>query len=295
MSEIQKKPANPIQSLEATFKAVKSVKDLVKLPVVSQRYIANYEAFSGLKDGASRFEREAFALMEIANSKPEIMKCDPFSIFAGFIKTAAYGIPIQSKKWSIYPRGGKLVVDLDAHGKREALENMPTIKEIETSVLVFKDDKFGYNPKTKQVTMHEQSWPTPVASKDTIKAAYCVVHFKDGTTRDIVMSIGDIEIARSHSPQPNGPTWTKNYGEMAKKTLYNRAWKELFKLPSTAVIYQQFEAPETQDIDHEVEDQPQAESASSETVDQETGEIQDAQVDDTVAPGDEEEESFLPK
>jgi phage RecT family recombinase len=267
MSDIQKQPAaNPIQSLEATFKAIKSVKDLVKLPVVSQRYIANYEAFSGLKDGASRFEREAFALMEIANSKPEIMKCDPFSIFAGLIKTAAYGIPIQSKKWSIYPRGGKLVVDLDAHGKREALENMPTIKEIETAVLVFKEDKFAYNPKTKQVTTHEQAWPTPPASKDTVKAAYCVVHFKDGPTRDIVMSISDIEIARSHSPQPNGSTWTKNYGEMCKKTLYNRAFKELYKLPKTAVIYAQFEAPETTDVEHQVvkeEDQPQAETAEA--------------------------------
>jgi phage RecT family recombinase len=295
MSEIQKQPANPIQSLEATFKAVKNVKDLLKIPVVYQRYVANYEAFSGLKDGKERFEREAFAFMEIANSKPEIMKADPFSIFAGFIKPAAYGIPIQSKKWSIYVRGGKLVVELDAHGKREALENMPSIEKIETSVVVYKDDKFSYNPKLKQVTLHEQSWPTPAASKETVKAVYCVVHFKDGTTKDIAMSIAEIETARSHSPQPNGSTWTKNYAEMAKKTVYNRAFKELYKLPRTAVIYEQFEAPETKDVEHaEVSDvstpeESRAEYTPTENVDTETGEVSTPSADQN------DDESFLPK
>jgi recombinational DNA repair protein RecT len=199
----------------------------------------------------------------------------------------------------MYPRGGKLVVDLDAHGKREALENMPTIEKIETAVVVYKDDKFSYDPKRKQVVLHEQAWPTPQASKETIKAVYCVVHYKNGTTQDIAMSVAEIEIARSHSQQPNGSTWTKNYAEMAKKTVYNRTFKELYKLPRTAVIYQQFEAPETQDIPHaEVTDQSASEASGeeftpTETVDQESGEVVTPTSGQPEQQND--EESFLPK
>lgn len=296
---------NPIKALEQAVAAAKSVKDLLKIDVVSERYIANYQAFSGRSDGRERFERDSFAFMEIANNKPEILECDPFSIFAGFIKTAAYGIPIQSKKWSIYPRNVKikdgwkknLVVDLDAHGKKEALEKMDSIKRIDDGVVIFKTDEFRYDPKNKKVIKHELvDFPSPKASKENIKGAYCTVHFTDGRSEDVLLTVAEIETARAKSPAPDGPAWGQSYGEMCKKSTYNRAFKIYYRTPDTAVLYRQFDvdAAPTQDIPHEDVELPTPEPEVPENVDTETGEEIKPVVVEPVIPKDKKpEDDFL--
>lgn len=308
MSDKLTQKTNPIKALEQSIAAAKGIKDIVKIDVVKNRHVANYEAVTGRKDGLQNYEREAFALIELANSKPEIMECDAFSIMAGFLRASSYGLPISSGKLSIYPQGVKqkdgsykqmLVVKPDAHGRKELLMRMPTIRKVDEGVVVYKDDAFTINPKLKLVTKHEQAFPVPKASKDTIKAAYCTVHFTDGHQEDIIMSIDEIEIARSKSKQPNGQMWAQSYAEACKKTTYNRAYKVHYIAPDTVTLYKQFEAPESViESEHEVvtESDPtviaSAESVSEEfnpSVNEQTGEVYEPEVTSGKKKGKKEE------
>lgn len=265
--EVAKTSQNPIKKLESDIALAKNVKELLKINVISNRYIANYQAGTGRKDGAEKFEREAFAFMEIANSKPEIMNCDKMSIFAGFIKAGLTGLSFSSNRLSVYARGGKLVVEPDAHGKREMMERMPTIRKIDEAVVVFKGDVFKVDRHAKRVTKHEQEFPTPKATKENVIAAYCTIHFTDDSFEDVVMSIDQIEIARAKSQQPNGMMWGGSYEEACKKTTYNRAHKIHYKVPETAVLFKQYEPEETTDSSYqEVADETQLSEVVNEEV-----------------------------
>jgi recombinational DNA repair protein RecT len=239
------KQVNPLKALDSQIKSATSVKELLKIDIVSNRYISNYEAGTGRKDGKEKYEREAFAFMELANTNAEIMKCDPVSIFAGFIKAGLTGLSFSSNRLSVYPRGGKLVVEPDAHGKREMLERMTTIRKIDEGTVVFNNDQFSFDPKNKKVVKHEQEFPLPKASEETVKAVYATVHFTDKHTEDYVMSLEELKIARSKSKmQEGGMLWKQHYGEACKKSVYNRIFKVLYQVPDTATIYKQFEVAE---------------------------------------------------
>lgn len=251
---------NPIKNLEVQIANAKSIKDLMKIEVVAERYIANSEAF-GNKNAKERFERDAFALIEIVNSKPDLLDCEPMSMFAGLIKTAAHNIPLSSGKWSVYFRNAKqrdgsykkvLVCDLDAHGKKEYLENQDNIKRVDPGVVVFKGDTFKYDPINKKVTQHEQIFPIPKAAPDNVIAAYCTIHFSDGHSEQVVLSVAEIEIAKSKSPSKDKAVWINHYGEMCKKTTYNRAYKDHRRTPKNVVEYKQYNTEETHDTTAEV-------------------------------------------
>ncbi len=309
---------NPLTKMEAAIAAAKNVKDLLKINVVANRYVSNFMAATGADEQSAKtqFEREAFAFIELANKKDGIMQCDPMSIFAGFIKAGMTGLSFDSNKLSVYPKGVKqkdgsyiqhLVVEPDAHGKKEMMERMPEIKKIDEGIVVFNDDVFTYSPKIKLVTKHEQTFPKPKASKDTVKAAYCTIHFADGHDEDVVMSINEIEIARSKSQQPNGMMWSGSYEEACKKTTYNRAYKVNYKRPTKAFVYQQFEQPETvettaQVMDAPVEDLPPV--VVPDNIDRETGEVLDmaappaevkVEKSKTTKRRQSEEQSFIPQ
>lgn len=268
MSE-QTKALNPLKKLEAEIASAKDVKGLLKIGVLSDRYIANFEAGTGRKDGKEMYEREAFAFIELANKNPAIFECDPFSVFAGFIKAGMTGLSFGSGKLSAIPKmmNGKkiLTVEPDAHGKREMLERMPTIKKIDEGVVIFNKDAFVFDAKNKKVVKHEQAWPRPEASEANVVGAYCTVHFTDGHSEDVVVDLNELKKARAKSTnvswvdgakvKDGGQLWVQHYGEACKKTTYNRAFKVYYKQPSTAVIFKQFESKEedeqvTTDVAH---------------------------------------------
>lgn len=276
---------NPLKEMEAAVQSAKNIRELVRVEALSNRYVANYMAVSRCTEGEARaqFEMEALAFMEIVANKPDLNDCDPYSIFAGFVKAGVTGLSFRGGRLSIYKRGVKqkdntwkqnLVVEPDAHGKKEMMERMPEIKRIDEGVVVYKDDAFIYSPVTKQVVKHEQAFPTPVASKDTVKAAYCSIHFADGHREDIVMSVAEIEIARSKSQQQNGMMWAGHYAEACKKTTYNRAFKVNYRMPKTAVIFNQYEVVE-EEVTPVVEAPAQVEAplVAAEVVDQDSGEV----------------------
>jgi recombinational DNA repair protein RecT len=238
---------NPLKQFEQQVALAKNVKDILKIDVVKNRYVANYSAISGRQDGLQAYEQESFAFIELVNNKPEIMECDPFSIVAGFLRGSSYALSFAGNHLSVYPRNVKqrdgsykkvLIVEPQAHGKRRLLEKMPAIKEIMEGVLVFKDEEFIYDRKQKKVLSHKSKWPEPEPSETTVVGAYCTVKFQDGTEREVVVTQTELKKARAASKMnEGGDLWIKYYGEACKKTTYNRAFKVYWDKPQTDKLF----------------------------------------------------------
>lgn len=285
MADIAK--VNPVKALENQIAQAKSVKDVLKVDFAKDRFITNWNALSGRQDGLQKYEQEVLNFIELANSKPDIMNCDKFSIVAGFMRAAGWNLSFQGNDLSVYPRGGKLVVEPQAHGKRRLLEKMSTIKEVAAGTIVFKGENFVYDIRRKVVVKHEIKWPAPEANPSTVDGAYCTITYTDGSQRDILVNASEIAKARAASKmQDGGQLWIQYYGEACKKTAYNRAFKELWRKPETTVFYEQWESkdedqqPETVDQNVEVMDIPDSTSvgetkpiSATEQVNTDTGEV----------------------
>jgi recombinational DNA repair protein RecT len=248
---------NPIKALEQQIATAKNVKDLLAINAIRDRYMKNYMAVTGTDTNvaSSKYERDVFAFMEKVNANPELMQCDPFSIFAAFVKVGSYGI--SPEKLYLRPQGVKqkdggykqmMKVDPDPFGKKEMLERMSTIKRINDPVLVFNKDVFMYSPKTKQVTKHEMSFPVPKPGEDTIMAVYITVDWADGRSQDYMLSLEELKTRRAKSQmKEGGQLWQQHYGEAAKKSVINYLFKVEYKQPDTVVLYKQYEAPDEEE------------------------------------------------
>jgi len=70
--------------------------------------------------------------------------------------------------------------------------------------------------------------PKPFNDGEII-GAFAVCLFEDGGLLYETMSTKEIEVARSYSKIPNGPAWTKSWGEMGKKAVERRLCKGIPK------------------------------------------------------------------
>jgi recombinational DNA repair protein RecT len=282
-SQIQK--VNPVKALEQQISAARNVKDLLAIDAIKDRHMNNYMAVTGaeVKAAISKYERDVFSFMEKVNSNPELMQCDPMSIFAAFVKVGSYGI--SAEKIYLRPQGVKqkdgswkqmMKVDPDPFGKKEMLERMSTIKRVNDPVLVFNKDVFMYSPKTKQVTKHEMSFPVPKPGEDTVMAVYVTVDWADGRSQDYMLSLEELKTRRAKSQmKEGGPLWQTHYAEAAKKSVINYLFKVEYKQPDAVVLYKQYEAPDEEE--------------------QKTIDLPDQQVDQTViAQPESTEEPFNP-
>lgn len=261
-NELQK--INPIKQFEQALTTAKNVKDILKIDVVKNRYVANYKGISGREDGLQVFESESFAFIDMANAKPEILECDPYSIVSGFLRASTYGLSFQGNHLSVYPRNVKqrdgkfkkmLVVEPQAHGKRRMLEKMPSIKEVVEGVLIYKGEEFVYDRKQKKVISHKSTWPEPEPSETTVVGAYCTIKFSDATEREVVVTANELKKARAASKMADGgDLWIKYYGEACKKTAYNRAFKVYWDKPQTDAVFTYTASPEDEAIDTQAED-----------------------------------------
>lgn len=285
---------NPIKALEQQISAAKNVKDLLAINAIRDRHMNNYIAVTGadVRSAISKYERDVFSFMEKVNANPELMQCDPMSIFAAFVKVGSYGI--SAEKLYLRPQGVKqkdgswkqmMKVDPDPFGKKEMLERMSTIKRVNDPVLVFNKDVFMYSPKTKQVTKHEMSFPVPKPGEDTVMAVYVTVDWADGKSQDYMLTLEELKTRRAKSQmKEGGQLWQQHYGEAAKKSVINYLFKVEYKQPDTVVLYKQYEAPDeeekTIDIPEQQADQTliaQTESVATEefnpALNEQTGEV----------------------
>ncbi len=237
----------------------RTVKEALQVGFVRERFVKNYEAITGRKDGDNRFQAEVFHYLELINDNPKLKDADRFSHFAAIVKAGTTGLSF-GKEGQLYPilYGNIVKVQIGAHGKRELLRRMPNVKMILEGQVVLKGDDFKHDKLNNKVIEHITSEKDVAATLDNIKAAYCRIIWKDNTFTDIVVYHDELVKAKSKSKmQSDQSAWGQWPGQMCIKVAYNRAYKLYYSAPQTEVSdLKGYEVDEDEDITPETHQGP---------------------------------------
>jgi recombinational DNA repair protein RecT len=291
-----------IQKIQNELAGAKSIKDALTLPLVQDRFIKNYAAVTGRKDGENKFQAEVFAYMEVINEKPDLQNVDRFYHFAALVKCATTGLSFRDQKLYVMPHGKGLKVQPSPAGKREMMEMMADVKKVPQPQLVMKGDDFVEDKLNGTIVKHISNWPLDgKPTLNDILASYIRVYWKDGTITDVVVPQADIIKAKNKSKaQSEAAAWGQLPGEMAKKVAINRGFRLYHKYPDNVVT---FDAND--DKEEDTSDAPESEDFTdativegAETVDQETGEVMKETPTEEVKPEEKKskvgkQESFI--
>ncbi len=168
------------------------------------------------------------AMTEIRRT-PQLMKCDPVSLFGAVIQAAQLGLEpgINGQAWLIpfwnskrkayevqFIPGYKGLMDLARRSGR--------VKKIVARV-VREGDEFDYRLGTDEYIKH-----VPRSGPDApLYAAYAVATLDDGTQQFEVMLRPEVDAIRKRSKAGENGPWVTDYEEMAKKTVVRRLCKYL--------------------------------------------------------------------
>ena len=230
-----------LKKIEEQLNNAPSVRHAMQLSFVQDRFIANYQATTGKKDGEARFQSELFAYMEIVNDKPDLARADRFSHFAAIIKAGTTGLSFRDNKLYVMPGPNNSVkVQSSPAGKREMMENMPEIKSFPEAQLVMKGDIFTVDKLSGQVIKHENTDKSSVDTSklDDIIASYQQVCWKSGVVNSVILYKSDLLKAKSKSKaQSEAGFWAQWPGEACKKVATNRAFRLYHKYPDGIVTF----------------------------------------------------------
>lgn len=292
----EQKPGNQIATLDQKIAQAKNVKELFALPDVKDRFIKNYEAVTGRKDGENRLEQERFAYLQLLAEKPDLQQVDKFFHFAALVYAGTTGLSFRDNKLYVFPNGkGGLKVQSSPAGKREMFEMMPDVAEAPEATLVMVGDIFIEDKLTKSVKVHESTKDSKEEpTLENIRAAYQRIIYKNGKVKDVIVYKADLLKAKSKTKAKSDEGfWQQWPGEACKKVATNRAFRLYHKYPDNVVVYGDQEDEDAKDVSHtDVTDNYEAtqpaysETASGEPVDTDTGEVYEPTV---VAPAEPEQ------
>ena len=272
-----------LKKQELELSKARSVKEALQVGFVRERFVKNYEAITGRKDGDNRFQAEVFHYLDLIQDNQKLKDADRFSHFAAIVKAGTTGLSF-GKEGQLYPilYGTVVKVQIGAHGKRELLRRMPNVKHIGEGQVVMKGDEFKHDKANNKIVTHIPADAEKALTLDNIRAAYFRIIWKDGDFTDIVVYHDEIIKAKSKSKmQGDNSTWMQWPGQMAVKVAYNRGYKLYYSPPQTEVA--DIKGFDVDDDDEEV--------TIPVTKKEEPPHIEDAKV--VSAPEDDELDSFL--
>lgn len=276
----ENKNRNQIAVLDQKIQAASSVKELFAIPDVKERFIKNYEAVTGRKDGENRLEQERFAYLQLLADKPDLQAVDKFYHYAALVYAGTTGLSFRNNKLYVYPQGKGLKVQPSPAGKREMLEMMPDVEEAPEAIIVMSGDHFIHDKLNGVVKIHDLTEKSSTKiTLDNIFATYQRIYYKSGKIRDVVVYHDDLVKAKDSSKvKSEQGNWGKWPGEMAKKTATNRAFDRYHRFPDNVVLY----GPDIEDK-QTTDDIPHADvtgypESGHDNVDTETGEVHDTKV-----------------
>lgn len=214
-----------------------SVKAALQVGFVRERFIKNYEAITGRKDGDNRFQAEVFHYLDLIQENEKLKNADRFSHFAAIVKAGTTGLSF-GKEGQLYPilYGNVVKVQIGAHGKRELLRRMPNVKMVGEGQVVLKGDEFKHDKANNKIITHIPADKQPALTLDNILASYFRIIWKDGDYTDVVVYHDEIVKAKSKSKmQSDQSTWNQWPGQMAVKVAYNRGYKLYYSQPQAEV------------------------------------------------------------
>jgi len=217
------------------------------------------------------------------NQKPALEVCTRDSIANALLNMVVQGLNPVKKQCYFIVYGNKLTLQRSYFGAMHIAKTVdPSIADIVAEV-VYEGQPFKYAKKNGRTYIVEHEMQLGDDSK-AIVGAYCQVLYKDGTENATVMSIRKIMSAWTKSPThpfdqegnlKASSTHAQFTGEMAKKTVINRACKNIINSSGDdsllIMAYQQTEA----DIAEAETQQEIKEKANTIIIDDFTGEVKE--------------------
>lgn len=170
-----------------------------------------------------------FTLTEVGfgKSKSLIEQVTPESVAFALQDMAIQGLSVAKKQGYFVPYGDKLQFLRSYHGTKAVLKRMNGVKDVWANV-IWKGEEFEveYNERGRLAfKSHKVDWKAATGKKGDIEGAYCIIEREDGEQILTVMTMDEIETAWDTSK--NKSVQNKYPQEMAKRTVINRASKEI--------------------------------------------------------------------
>lgn len=225
----QQQKVTALQKLESQMNSMPNLRSAITLPYWEEQFVKNYEASTGKKDGKNRFMDEAISLSELAIDNPKINECSRISIGLALRKVGSTGLSFKSQG-HLYaiPIGKHLKIQVGAHGKKQMLRMMPTVKFVHEGEVVVHGDEFIVDKLSKRILKHESTTKSvkQIQKLEDIQASYVRLEYTDGRVIDMIVPFEDLVKARAASKNKGeGNTWVTWPAEMAKKVAYHRLFK----------------------------------------------------------------------
>lgn len=174
--------------------------------------------------------KSAFLLLQDTvdkNGKPAMDVCTATSIQSSFLKMVTQGLNPALTQCYFIVYGKNLTFQRSYFGSMALGKRIANVKEPNANVIYLDDiyvSEIDVNTGRRKLLKHE----SPFENRDDkkIKGAYCIVLFKDGSSRLEEMTMAEIKAAWGMgNARGNSPAHNNFAGEMSKKTVITRALK----------------------------------------------------------------------
>ena len=181
------------------------------------------------------------------NGKPLLETCSQISIANSLMDMATLGLSVQKKQGYFIAYGGKCQFQRSYFGNITIARRFG-LKDIHAEV-IYEGDNFVYHIEdgNKVLDKHEQSITN--IDNDKIIGSYAVVIMQDGTKMLEVMNIKQIKQSwqQGYGYKEGSGTHSKFADQMAKKTVINRALKQIINTHGDVFVQEADER--TEDVD----------------------------------------------
>ncbi len=185
--------------------------------------------------------RSAWLILQDMKDKanlPVLQTSTPDSIANSLFNMVVQGLNPAKRQCSFIVYGNKLTMQREYAGSIALARRYSSMKNIYAGV-IYKGDVFDYAIDTttgmKHITSHAQRMENLDDAK--IIGAYAVVTFDDGSVNTEIMTMTQIQKSWEQGPTKGQSPAHKNFpGEMAKKTVINRACKLLIAASDDSVL-----------------------------------------------------------
>lgn len=179
------------------------------------------------------------------NQKPVLEVCSVASVANALLDMVVQGLNPVKKQCYFIAYGAKLQMQRSYMGTEMIAKRVAGVKEIKANA-IYEGDLFEYevNPATgrKKVTKHEQKMEN--LDHEKVKGAYAIITYIDGSMDTEIMNIKQVRTAWNQGAAKGGSPAHKNFtDEMAKKTVINRACKNIINSSDDADLYQNDDTP----------------------------------------------------
>jgi len=175
-----------------------------------------------------------------------LVSCSKESIANALLDMVVQGLSPLKKQCYFIAYGNKLQMSRSYMGSIAVAKRVGGVTKV-TANIIYNKDEFSYeiDPATglKKILSHKQDFEN--IDDNAIKGAYATLMLSDGSVFIEIMNIRQIQLAWNQgSMKGNSPAHKNFTGEMAKKTVINRACKLFINTSDDSGLYEEKENEE---------------------------------------------------